>query len=144
MMIKIKYLFFVGFLLLSFSCHTGNQKVKSDSIDDSVLDSLMYKPVFETTEHNFGQLDRGEEVGARFGFKNEGHQPLIIERVSTGCGCTVAEYSKKPVKVDEKGFVEVVFDSRGKRGSQIQEAKVYFQNIEKPINLTIIAQVDKN
>lgn len=101
------------------------------------------KPYFESEKHDFGKINYGEEVGARFGFENQGEKPLVIERVSTGCGCTVAEYTEKPVAPGEDGFVEVIFDSRGKSGSQIQNARVYFKGLEKPIRLSVVAQVVK-
>lgn len=101
------------------------------------------KPFFEEKEHDFGKINFGEEVGARFGFENQGEMPLVIERVSTGCGCTVAEYTEKPVAPGEDGFVEIIFDSRGKSGSQIQNARVYFKDLRKPVQLSVVAQVVK-
>lgn len=133
--------------IFAFGCSGQQKQNKSiDEIEDySVTENRGEggEPVFPVTEHDFGTIERGEEVGARFGFENKGHSPLIIERVVTGCGCTVAKYSEKPVKPASSGFVEVVFDSGGKSGAQFQQVSVYFQSIKKPVRLTLIAQVTK-
>lgn len=130
-------------LLLMAGCNLGSSHKESDEMNNVTGDSLAGKPDFEVVEHDFGTIDSGEEVGARFGYKNSGAGFLMIERVSTGCGCTVAEYSEKPLKKGETGFVEVIFDSRGKRGAQFQEVRVYFREHKKPVRLSIIAEVDK-
>jgi hypothetical protein len=136
-------LLFLAFVEFGCNIKTSNNNgaPSSKDIDGKFLSAGV--PVFERTDHNFGNIVPGEEVGARFSFKNEGGSPLTIERVTTGCGCTVAEYSKNPVSPNESGFVEVIFDSRGKFGAQFQEVQVYFQGLERPSCLSIVAQVFK-
>lgn len=134
-------------LSLSVACNSADRGGKDASGGSDASANAGEKPegepVFQKTEHNFGELDGGEEVGARFGFENQGEGPLIIERVSTGCGCTVAEYSEGPIPPEESGFVEIIFDSRGKSGAQFQNARVYFEGLSKPVRLSVVAQVVK-
>jgi hypothetical protein len=135
----------VFLLLLMVGCNfSGESKKGADSENEASADRFGGDPEFELLEHDFGTIAPGEEVGARFGFKNTGDKPLLIERVGTGCGCTVAQYSEKPVQPGNSGFVEIVFDSRGKRGSQFQEARVYFKGHKNPYRLSIFAEVAKN
>ncbi len=142
--IRINHVFSVLVLLLLIAgCNFASKSDESEEEDDFTADSFGGAPTFEVVEHDFGNLDSGEEVGARFGYNNSGDGLLLIERVATGCGCTVAEYSEKPIKKGEEGFVEVIFDSRGKRGAQFQEIRVYFRNHKKPVRLSIIAEVGK-
>lgn len=144
----INIFLFSGILILSLSA--CGQKKQDKSPDDSVTRTSTKVssgsdnfPVFEVKEHNFGEIARGEEVGARFRFENAGESPLVVERVSTGCGCTVAEYTREPVLQGESGFVEVAFDSSGRSGRQFQEASVFFKGLKQPVRLSVVAQVVK-
>ncbi len=145
---QIKYLLSATGVILSLlmtGCgFSANDDNKETEVNESSFGEFAGNAEFEFTEHNFGVITSGEEVGARFGFKNTGDEPLLIERVDTGCGCTVAEFSEKPLKSGESGFVEIVFDSRGRRGSQFQEARVFFHGHNKPTRLSVFAEVDKN
>lgn len=133
-----------AFLLILSACNKGQKQSDAEGSGEAESEIFGGNPEFEAMEHNFGVLDYGEEVGARFGYKNTGEGLLMIERVVTGCGCTVAEYSEKPLQSGETGFVEVIFDSRGKRGSQFQEARVFFRGHKTPVRLSIFAEVGKN
>lgn len=136
--------FFLTVVLMSGGCDMkSGQGNQNSGNEDYAGNQQQGKPFFEGNEHDFGEIHPGEEVGARFSFENKGEGPLVIERVSTGCGCTVAEYSKEPVAKGESGFVEIIFDSRGKHGAQFQQASVHFQGLKKPSRLSIVAQVVK-
>jgi hypothetical protein len=69
-------------------------------------------------EHDFGKIREGEKVTYRFKFKNTGTVPLKITDVKTSCGCTASDYTRSPVPPGGDGFVEVVFDSQGRTGTQ--------------------------
>jgi hypothetical protein len=149
MMLKmqVKYFLFTAgwvlFLLTTGCSSSGNDKNTSGTDIEVSSQQFGGNPDFELTEHDFGDIAPGDEVGARFGFKNTGDGLLLIERVITGCGCTVAQYSEKPLKPGESGFVEIIFDSRGKRGAQFQDVRVFFRGHKKPARLSIIAEVVK-
>ena len=74
--------------------------------------------VFEKKEHNFGRVISGELVRYSFKFTNNGKEDLIISKVTSSCGCTVPSYPKQPIKSGDEGIIEVVFDSRGRKGVQ--------------------------
>ena len=48
----------------------------------------------------------------------KGHEDLLLVRVSSSCGCTVPSYSTEPIKPGQKGLIEVIFDTRGRKGVQ--------------------------
>jgi hypothetical protein len=79
-------------------------------------------PAFEFTKefHDFGRIIEGEQVSFGFKFKNSGNALLLISKVSSSCGCTVASFPDKPMKPGEEGVITVSFDSRGRRGSQLK------------------------
>jgi len=86
---------------------------------------------FETMEHDFGKIREGEKVTYRFKFKNTGKVPLKITDVKPSCGCTASDYTKEPVAPGGEGYVEVVFDSQGRTGTQ-QKTVTVFANTEPP------------
>lgn len=70
---------------------------------------------FEKTTHNFGTFSEKEPVvSCVFTFTNVGEQPLVINQAIASCGCTVAKYTKTPVKPGEKGQIEVTYNGEGK------------------------------
>ncbi len=95
------------------------------------------KIVFTEYQHDFGKMTEGEVVTHTFHFTNEGTADLLITSVSASCGCTVAKYSKKPVKPGASGVIEVEFNSLGKNGSQRKSIAVR-GNTSPPVTILII------
>jgi len=64
------------------------------------------KPEFKFNEekHDFGKIPQGTPVTTVFEFTNIGKSPLILADVRPTCGCTIADYTKVPVKPGDKGF----------------------------------------
>ena len=136
--------FLVAIVFLFTGCVNGNKaKLKHVEVENfsSLEEEGRGNPVFAVVEHDLGILKQGEEAGARFGFKNEGEESLVIIRVQTGCGCTIAEYTREPVKPGDSGFVEVIFNSTGKYGAQFQQVSVYFKDRKNPVRLSLLSQV---
>jgi len=50
---------------------------------------------------NLGKFSFSSFKQVSFQLKNTGKRPLIIQSVSTSCGCTVAKYDKKPITQGE-------------------------------------------
>ena len=66
---------------------------------------------FDMETHEFGKIPQGTPVSAEFKFTNVGVEPLIISKVNPTCGCTIADYTKTPVKKGETGFVKLTFNA---------------------------------
>jgi hypothetical protein len=73
---------------------------------------------FDGVEHDFGTINEGESVEHTFAVKNTGEAPLIIQKAAPSCGCTVPDWTKKPIPAGGTGFVKAKFDSSGKPGMQ--------------------------
>ncbi len=86
---------------------------------------------FEKLEHDFDKIREGEKVSYRFKFKNVGEYPLQISDVKPSCGCTTPDWTKTAVPPGGEGYIEVVFDSQGRSGSQIKTVTV-FANTDPP------------
>lgn len=107
------------------SCENNNQStIDSDVVKNSKSASGDLKPyempkiTFEKMEHDFGKIIQGEMVKYSFKFTNTGKSDLLISKVSTSCGCTVGNYPRQPIPPGESGKIEVIFDSKGKKGFQ--------------------------
>lgn len=69
---------------------------------------------FDTESHDFGKIEQGKPVTHNFTFSNVGTEPIIISEVRPSCGCSVAEFTKTPIKPGESGTISVKFDAAAK------------------------------
>lgn len=60
---------------------------------------------------------QGKVIDTAFVFKNTGTADLVIKSAKASCGCTIADYPKKPIPPGETGKIKVTFKSAGRRGS---------------------------
>lgn len=70
---------------------------------------------FEKETHDFGKIPQNEAVSHEFTFTNVGTEPIIINEVKPSCGCSVAEFTKTPVKPGESGKITVTYDAKVKQ-----------------------------
>ena len=61
----------------------------------------------DKTSVSFGKFDWQEEQKTTFTLKNAGDKPLVIQDVTTSCGCTTVAYSKEPVRPGKETVIEV-------------------------------------
>lgn len=116
-------LFFIFSLSLFISC--GETEITDENF--SVIIDQENPPIitFEEEFHNFGTIIEGELVEHKFNFTNTGKGILVISSVNASCGCTVPRnWPKGPIKPGEGGYIEVVFDSKGRVGSANKVIKV--------------------
>jgi len=96
---------------------------------------------FDSEEHDFGTIQRGEAQETTFSFTNTGNAPLIITDAKSSCGCTVPNPPKDPIAPGEKGELLVKFNGSGQnqvtktitvnantaKGSEILRIKAFVQ-----------------
>lgn len=109
------------------SMEASKVSVSSENAGDTTAgqSTEVAQVTFETMEHDFGKIREGEKVTYRFKLKNTGTVPLKITDVKPSCGCTASDYTRSPVPPGGEGFVEVVFDSQGRTGTQQKTVTVY-------------------
>ncbi len=73
--------------------------------------------VIEAT-YDFGVITQGEKAQTIYKIKNVGKHPLVISKAKGSCGCTVPKWPKEAIAPGEIAEIDVVFNSRGKRGKQ--------------------------
>lgn len=66
---------------------------------------------FEYIKYNYDTIQQNSSGISKFYFKNTGSAPLVISKVSTSCGCTNVSYPKKPIMPNEKGIIEVTYNT---------------------------------
>ncbi len=137
-----------------FSCQSnaemGKEKTVQEIKSEGRLDnaSIIRNPVsaneptdtvnvakfqFDETIFDFGEVEEGAVVTHTYSFTNVGKVPLVISNARSTCGCTVPDWSKKPVEPGEKGSIEVRFNTKGKKNNQ-----------RKPIYITANTYPSKN
>ncbi|MCF0039414.1 DUF1573 domain-containing protein [Dyadobacter sp. CY399] len=113
--------FLLGVALTLSSCS------KSDNKEDSKqADSKM--PVFtlsDSSTYEFGTIQEGVVVEHDFKFRNDGEYPLILNNITSSCGCTTPEWPKDPIGPKQTASIKVRFDSKNKTGPQVKTITVY-------------------
>lgn len=91
---------------------------------------------FNEKVHDFGTIMWNSPVTAEFKVINDGNKPLVITKVTTSCGCTVAGWTKEPIMPGTSGFVKSTFDAKA-IGRFHKTVGVYCNASNTPIYLTI-------
>jgi hypothetical protein len=81
------------------------------------LGAAQPKIKFKEETWNFGKVKQGETLAHEFVFTNSGDATLIIQKVSTSCGCTAALASEDKIAPGKEGKIEIKFDTRGYGGT---------------------------
>lgn len=95
---------------------------------------------FNEEKHDFGKIPQGTPVTTIFEFTNVGTEPLIITDVRPTCGCTIADFTKTPVKPGDKGIVKVTYNAAFP--APFNKTIVVTSNASTPVkNLVIVGEV---
>jgi|GEM_PF-887847 hypothetical protein len=86
--------------------------------------------VFEYGFFDFGAVTEGEIVRHTFKFKNAGAGNAKIVNTETSCGCTTASGALKEYAPGESGEMEVVVDTKGKKGIVVKTVTLTTENNE--------------
>jgi hypothetical protein len=84
------------------------------------------------TQHDFGNISKGNPVSHEFEFTNTGSEALLVTNVSTSCGCTVTNYSKDLIAPGANGYVKATFDAN-KLGAFVKTITVQSNANENPV-----------
>jgi hypothetical protein len=69
---------------------------------------------FTDMTHDFGSIPEGPDATCEFAFKNNGKEPLVIQKAQPSCGCTVPSFSSEPVLPGKTGTISVAYHTKGK------------------------------
>ncbi len=96
---------------------------------------------FEAEVHDFGTIPEGPAAEYEFVFKNNGTEPIIIQRAQPSCGCTTPSYSKDPVLPGKTGSIKASYGTQG-RPNAFTKTITVVTNVGTKV-LTIKGNVEK-
>ena len=97
---------------------------------------------FAKTEHDFGKVAiDATDVEYEFTFTNTGNAPLIISDCAVGCGCTVPEYPKEPIRPGYGGRIKVKYTRTSYEHTFSQTVNVRSNAAIPVANITIKGEV---
>ncbi|GAA4436665.1 hypothetical protein GCM10023188_29990 [Pontibacter saemangeumensis] len=93
------------------------------------------------TNYDFGNLEKGQKVIAKFRIKNTGRQPLVIQGVKSDCNCVQYRVSEPAIKSGQTALLELRY-SAAVLEEQSEEVTVFSNDIVVPtLRLTLKANV---
>jgi cytochrome c553 len=94
-------------------------------------------------DHDFGQVLQGKIVEHRFPFTNTGDADLVIEDVSTPCGCTAVVPDQTRIAPGRSSSIDVTYDSAARSGDVERVVTVRSNDSVEPVlELHLTAHVD--
>ncbi len=121
---------------------SGNQNTKGGNQENiAVSDSGEAVISFSEYEHDFGKVEAGEKIACFFTYTNSGVGSLVINSVSTSCGCTVPKYDKRPLAPGKSGTLEVIFNTAGYNGVQSKTVTIQSNATTPVVIVRIMAEV---
>ncbi|MBQ4057068.1 MAG: DUF1573 domain-containing protein [Bacteroidaceae bacterium] len=113
---------------LYLSLMTGKETSKTTGTTTTVA-------VNQTTI-DFGSFQKTEKQERSFVLTNTGNQLLVIQDVTTSCGCTKVEYCKEPVRLGASLELKVIYEAE--QAEHFNKAITIYCNAENsPLRLTV-------
>lgn len=69
---------------------------------------------WKSTELDLGNIPQGEPKTVVFEFYNTGKEPVVINNVRPGCGCTLVDYPKEPVAPGQLAKIVATYNAATK------------------------------
>ncbi|MBX9772669.1 MAG: DUF1573 domain-containing protein [Candidatus Obscuribacterales bacterium] len=92
------------------------------------------KPAIDFLERGYdlGAVKEGIQVHHTFTVLNKGNRTLIIDRVSSSCGCTIPTMPLKRIEPGNSAPLEVIMDTAMKQGKITKDIEVYSNDPKTP------------
>lgn len=101
------------------------------------------KPILTEAKLSLDYLDLGKFYKNKtyvLKLKNTGSKPLIIQGVSTSCGCTKVEFDKKPVSVGSEAELIIIYESETS-GRFKKNIDIYCNIASSPLRVVVTGEV---
>ncbi len=125
----MKRYFFILIIMLMCSCSTSIIR------NDAAIE-------FSNKSYDFGKIPFKKETSHLFEFKNSGKSSLVIYDVKASCGCTVPEWSKKPIRQGEIGQLNIKYDAAFPGVFQ-KTLEIFYNGPNSPARIEIKGEVKK-
>jgi hypothetical protein len=71
-------------------------------------------------------------LNIEYSFVNDGSSQLVISRLVSTCSCAVATYDKRVINPGERGVIRLVYNPKGRVGTNLQRVFVYTDENRQP------------
>lgn len=143
---KKMYFLLISIPFILLSCQEENKTTENKNIENELSPEIIHQNAtadnkiqntgigakfnFESEVHDFGTVKHGEKATYTFRFTNEGDAELVIADAKPGCGCTVPNFSNKPLKPGESGFIDVTYNSATRPPGRFSQTVTVTANTE--------------
>ena len=149
---RILYILFLFLLAGNVVSVAQEKKILSREALDSLMSPKLMRDAdnvlrFDTLQKNFGVVyEDGSPLAVEYHFANVSSKPVTITRITTNCGCTVAEIADSLLSPGEKGRITIKFNPRRRSGTVDTNSFVYTSLSDKePVaKLTLLGNVIDN
>ena len=90
----------------------------------------------DQTELDFGNFPKEEKQERSFVLTNTGKGLLVIQDITTSCGCTKVEYSKEPIRPGTTMELKVIYEAE-KAEHFNKTVTVYCNTKDSPLRFTV-------
>lgn len=142
-------------VVLVFSLNSCKEKassqVKEENVEmaearENTAPSSFPVLTFEEKEYDFGNIQRGTAVEHIFKFTNTGKVPLVIQKATSSCGCTIPQVPlNEPIAPGESGEMLVKYNGSG--SNQITKIVTVTANTEsgtETVKIKAFVETDTN
>lgn len=109
-------------------------------VKQSVLDSKTPEIHFLDIDSDWGNIVSTEDAKKYMVFENIGTSDLYIEKITTSCGCTVAQWNKRAIKPFQKDSILVEYNTKN-LGEFVREIMVFYNGESSPKHIFITGNV---
>ncbi len=95
---------------------------------------------FNKEAFDFAKIPQGTPVTTYFEFKNISKTPIVVESVSTSCGCTTPEKPETPIAPGATGKIKVGYNAASP-GTFSKPIYIKFAGINETKTVTITGEV---
>lgn len=92
---------------------------------------------------DLGTVKQGNPVTGTFTLTNISNEPLIIENVTPGCGCTKSDYTKEPILPGKTGTITATYNAAS-AGNFSKTVYIKFKDIDEQKSVSITGKVVPN
>ncbi|MBM6499173.1 DUF1573 domain-containing protein [Flavobacterium macrobrachii] len=90
----------------------------------------------DKNEFNFGKIKVNDTVDVKFKLKNSSSNSLIIKKIKTSCGCTVAKLKDSLINPNDYAVIEAKFISDNDNKGTVSKSIVIEANTQP--NFTVL------
>ena len=149
---RFQYILFLFLLAGNVLSVAQEKKILSRAALDSLMSPRLMRDAdkvlrFDTLQKDFGVVyEDSSPLTVDFPFVNVSDKPVNVTRITTNCGCTVAEIGDSLLLPGEKGVIRIMFNPRRRSGTVDTNSFVYTSlNGKEPVaKLTLLGNVIDN